>query len=1007
MRAHVVGWLLLACTALFQPPGEVAADTKLNLFVDPARFLSRATHAYTDEFPLGQVQNQAYGYLFPQGPFFLLADAIGAPEWLAQRTWWTLLVCLAYSGALILARRTGVRGTLPQASAALLYALSPRILTTLTAISSEAWPVALVPWTLIPLTRARPRVAGAVLAVAAMGAVNATATIAACLPALIVLLYRRAYAQAAYFTLGAAAVSAWWIGPLLVLGRYSPPFTEFIESASVTTAWLTPIEVLRGTTSWAPFVDTERTAGVLLVGEPVFVLATALIAAFGLAGLARRNTPWRGVWVVMLACGFALLCSAHAFAPLLDGPLAPFRNLHKFDPLVRLPLAMGVGHLLARVDRPRAAGVVLAGAVAVAPAWSLRLLPEGTWTEISPQWVAAGEWLDEHAAGTRALVVPASSFARQDWGWTRDEPIQALTDTRFAFRDAVPLVDPEAIRGLDGQVRAVDPEALRAIGVGAVVVRHDLEGADPHAADRAARNLGEPAASFREDSGSGVDIYMLEPTRDAMLTDAEPVTVDGGGEVLPLLWAEYGYFPARLVEKQAQPDIITDTPALAERNYGTLRGAQSAQRAEGEGGNVGNRLTDYPSAGTRVAVAEDGGKARASSSAADAGAFGGAVPGASLTSAFDGLAETAWWPAPGDRDPWIEVPPVDARLTLTATRDTVVTLSGGPERRVTLVAGEPRTIHAPGTTRITLTERTGIAEVDAGPSRIVEVEGTADTYFFQRHFPDTQVIQRRFTTATDATWHLSAPATIDGVRHAAGEVELPAGTHELFTRRETITLTRDRVPTAAWEPLPATIAPADHPRTIITTRAFNSGLRATVGGKELEPSLIDAATQAFTLPAGASGEFRMHFAGEATYRNSLFIGGAFSALVALACLVVVVRRRSGAPFAPKELPRIDRAALLLAAFAAGPVTGLVAGVSAWAIRRYTLLPASWLSSGALVVGGLVLARAPWPSASYAGSTLLPVVGCFAVACLAWPDREESRRASTARTSRAPGTSTNS
>ncbi|PAT14486.1 hypothetical protein CKJ84_08305, partial [Corynebacterium sp. NML 120412] len=166
MRAHIGGWVLLALTVLLQPPGRVAADTKLDLSVDPARFLARATHAYTDEFPLGQVQNQAYGYLFPQGPFFLLTHFAGVPEWVAQRAWWTLLVCLAYSGALILARRTGVRGRFPQVTAALLYALSPRILTTLTAISSEAWPVALVPWTLVPLARARPRVVGAVLAVA-------------------------------------------------------------------------------------------------------------------------------------------------------------------------------------------------------------------------------------------------------------------------------------------------------------------------------------------------------------------------------------------------------------------------------------------------------------------------------------------------------------------------------------------------------------------------------------------------------------------------------------------------------------------------------------------------------------------------------------------------------------------------------------------------------------------------------------------------------------------------
>ncbi|MDG9706521.1 hypothetical protein, partial [Streptomyces sp. DH37] len=91
---------------------------------------------------------------------------------------------------------------------------------------------------------------------------------------------------------------------------------------------------------------------------------------------------------------------------------------------------------------------------------------------------------------------------------------------------------------------------------------------------------------------------------------------------------------------------------------------------------------------------------------------------------------------------------------------------------------------------------------------------------------------------------------------------------------------------------------------------------------------------------------------------------------------------------PPELPRVDRDAPLLATVAAGPVAGLVAAVSAWAIRRFTVLPSAWLSGGALVVAGLVVARAPWPSASYAGATLLPVVGCFAVACLAWPDRDE-------------------
>ena len=149
------------------------------------------------------MQNQAYGYSFPQGLFFWLFDlantnlarislasispvTLEIPSWIAQRAWWALLLCLAYSGTLILARRLGITAPLAAVTAAGLYALSPRILTTLTAISSEAWPVALVPWTLVPLvppvppgvphtpahrTPTWPRLAAAVLPVAAMGGV--------------------------------------------------------------------------------------------------------------------------------------------------------------------------------------------------------------------------------------------------------------------------------------------------------------------------------------------------------------------------------------------------------------------------------------------------------------------------------------------------------------------------------------------------------------------------------------------------------------------------------------------------------------------------------------------------------------------------------------------------------------------------------------------------------------------------------------------------------------------
>ena len=948
-----------------QPPGQVAADTKFDLVANPARFLARATHAYTDEFPLGQVQNQAYGYLFPQGAFFWLFGWL--PDWLTQRAWWALLLGVAYSGTLVLARRIGITGTWPPVLAALLYALSPRILTTLTAISSEAWPVALVPWTLVPLVQRRPQVAPAVVAVACMGAVNATATIAACLPAFVLLVALRRFREAARFTLGAVLVSAWWIGPLLVLGMYSPPFTDFIESAHVTTAWLNPVEILRGTTSWTPFVDTERVAGHLLVAEPVFIIATCLIAAFGLAGLARCDMPWRGPLLAVFVVGFVVLGSSPMLAPLYDDTLAPLRNLHKFDPLIRLPLVLGVGFVASQVRRPQVVGVALAAAVALAPAWSLRLLPEGTWSEVSEDWVAAGSWLEEHAAGTRTLVVPASSFARQDWGWTRDEPIQALTSTRFAFRDAVPLVDPEAIRGLDGQVAVADKQALRSIGVGAVVVRRDLE------RQPVTPNLGEPDASFGE-----VDIFLLDPHADVMDTDRAPIAVDGGGEVLALLWRELGYFPARLTS--GDPDIITDTPALAVRNYGTIHGQSGTLQYEWEDATVRNRVKDYPSAGTRTGVDMDG-FARASSSRADAGAFGGPVPANSLTAAFDGLHETAWWPAPGDNDAWIEFQTQQPQISLTATADTTVQLCDGHDncRDVTLVKDQPRRLTRGDATIVRLTEPVGIRELDVGVTRVVQVEGTADRYFFQRRFPDTDVIQRRFTTAVDSEWVLSHPATIDGERHA-GRVFLEAGTHEIVTRAETVMLSRASLPNHTGE------------RMILTTRAFNEGLRATLGGVPLEPMRIDAGAQAFRVPSDAADvsadEFDMFFTGDGAYRYSLVAGTLLSLLVTARCLWVPWRRFESftPPPGANWLPGV-------AVIAVAPLPGAAAVALAWLVRRFTVIPMPHLAAATMTVCGLVLARAPWPAANYAGSsTFLVLAACFAVACL---------------TSRAPGTSTSS
>src|SRR4029453_33036 len=99
----------------------------------------------------------------------------------------------------------------------------------------------------------------------------------------------------------------WWVVALVMLGRISPPFLDFIESSGVTTQWMSLTEMLRGTDGWTPFGARNATAGASLATGSVAVLATTLVAAAGLAGLAMRTMPARGRLIVILLVGVAFL----------------------------------------------------------------------------------------------------------------------------------------------------------------------------------------------------------------------------------------------------------------------------------------------------------------------------------------------------------------------------------------------------------------------------------------------------------------------------------------------------------------------------------------------------------------------------------------------------------------------------------------------------------------------------------------------------------------------------
>ena len=542
-------WLwLVAAVALAlsfgSSPGQISPDTKLDLTANPLRFLARATNLWNSELPFGQAQNQAYGYLFPHGTFFLAGHLLGLPGWITQRLWWALLLTVGFWGLLRVAEALGIGSPTSRAVAAAAFALSPRVLSTLGSISSETLPIMLAPWVLLPTIlalrdngRSVRRLAGqAGVAVALMGAVNAIATLAGCLPAVIWWAChrpnRRWLRYAAWWLLALALAMTWWLVALILMARISPPFLDFIESSGVTTQWSSLVEVLRGTDSWTPFVAPNATAGAPLVTGSVAILATCLVAAAGLAGLAGMsagNVPASGRLVTMLLVGVVLLgvgYSGGLGSPLaqhvqafLDAGGAPLRNVHKFESLIRIPVVLGLAQLLGRIplpgsvpkplwrsafahperDKRVAVGIVVLTALMAGTslAWTGRITPPGTYSAIPRYWHDAADWLSAHNTGVptpgRVLVVPGAPFATQLWGTSHDEPLQVLGDSPWGVRDSIPLTPPQTIRALDsvqrlfasGTPSAGLADTLARQGISYVVMRNDL---DPDAS-RSARPI--------------------------------------------------------------------------------------------------------------------------------------------------------------------------------------------------------------------------------------------------------------------------------------------------------------------------------------------------------------------------------------------------------------------------------------------------------------------------------------------------------------------------------------
>lgn len=513
-------WAVVFVLFLIISPGRMTFETKLGVALDPIQFLSDLGQLWHDRGGFGGIADQYIGYVWPMLPYYALCELLHVPVWLAERLWLSIVVTVAFWGALRLAERLKVGSPASRLLGAVAYALWPTFTIVVGSTSAAVLPGAFLPWVLLPLADERysARVAAlrSALVIPFMGGVNAASTLASLLPVGLYLLSRprgpRRWKLIAWWVPGVVLATAWWVIPLLLLGAYGENFLPYIESARTTTDTMSATEALRGAGNWVAYLhfgEAWLPAGWTVASSVLVIVCSSLAAGLGLAGLARRDMPERR-WLVLTTVTVAVLVLAGFGGPfggpfhetvqeLLDGSLAPFRNIYKFQTGMALALVLGLAHLVGVAARRREGAPGLRGArgrrfaplvatVLVLPGllWPYlngTVLQPGSFQQLPRYWETTADWLEDNSPDSRALVVPATAHGLYTWGAPIDQPLDVLAKSRWAQRDYVPFGTPGNRRAMDAVEQALLTgsempglaDFLSRAGLHYVVVRNDLD----------------------------------------------------------------------------------------------------------------------------------------------------------------------------------------------------------------------------------------------------------------------------------------------------------------------------------------------------------------------------------------------------------------------------------------------------------------------------------------------------------------------------------------------------
>lgn len=542
----VVAYVPLLLTA----PGQISADTKAYLYLDPSRLLDRAWLMWNTNVNAGTVVHQNIGYLFPLGPYYWLMRSLHMPTWIAERLCFGTILFLAGYGTVWMLRRLDLKGP-GVAVGAFTYMLSPYVLAYFGRTS-----VILLPWTALPwligllalALRERTWRAPVLIAlvVTLMSGTNASSVIFVLVaPALLVpymiwitreVNLRDAIRALLRIGVATAPAQLWWVAGLWVQGSYGLPILQLTETVKTVALTSTAPELLRGLGYWYFYgrdgLSQWTESSTLYTQNLVMLVLGFILPILGLLGAMFTRWRYRAYFVMLIVVGLVAGIGTYPYndpAPFGDlvkettksaAGLA-LRNSSRALPL----LVLGLATLLAtsiepasaairsRLARPRqrfvapvmAVGLILISILGLPPLWTGTMIQNDLqFPDPLPEyWTEAARAIDATTDGSRVLELPGTDFYAYRWGQTQDPITPGIIDRPWVGRELTAYGTPpgvDLLRALDVPIQesifepaSVAPIA-RLFGASDVLLRMDTQYERYHAP--------RPADLWREFGGA-------------------------------------------------------------------------------------------------------------------------------------------------------------------------------------------------------------------------------------------------------------------------------------------------------------------------------------------------------------------------------------------------------------------------------------------------------------------------------------------------------------------------